>query len=302
MDGPELVPAVVIGAVMGTVGRLSMLRIDYRQYPSYPQGYTVHLSLGFVAALLGAIVVPAIALGDYAAASFLALAATQFREVRALERKTLSQMESDELVPRGNAYIEGIARVFEARNYLAMLTALVASLAGVLAIGAGGGWGWSLAAGGAAGGATIGLLRHAMRGPTVGDIARVSVGDITFQGPLLTVKGVVIRNVGLEEARRRYEREALALLIEPRDVAAREILGNLGQRQAIAHEVASRVGIEWDVDEPEFVPVARRDSETGTMVMAFIPTLRDVAAVVEAVKAVPLLEAVVRRPRASGKG
>ncbi len=107
-----------------------MLRTDYRQFPGYPQGYSVHLSLGFIAAALGAIAPPAIVNGDLAAASFLALAATQFREVRSAERETLRNLEETELVPRGPAYIEGIARVFETRNYLAMLTGLGASLAG----------------------------------------------------------------------------------------------------------------------------------------------------------------------------
>ncbi len=76
-------------------------------------------------------------MGDLAAASFLALAATQFREVRSVERETLRNMEDTELVPRGSAYIEGIARVFEARNYLTMLTGLGASLAGMIAGNAG---------------------------------------------------------------------------------------------------------------------------------------------------------------------
>src|SRR5690606_22861870 len=98
-----------VGVVMGSLARIYMLRIDYRQYPSYPQGYVIHVSLGVVASFLGAIVVPAVVTGDFAAASFLALAATQFREVRTVERETLTRMEETELVPRGKAYIEGIA-------------------------------------------------------------------------------------------------------------------------------------------------------------------------------------------------
>lgn len=300
MEPPELLPSIAVGVLAGTVARLTMLRIDYRQYPSYPQGFTIHVSLGFIASLLGAMAIPALVSGDFAAASFLALAATQFREVRSVERDTLTHMESHELVPRGAPYIEGIARVFEARNYLAMLVSLVASGVGLLASGMG--WAASAAAGAAAGGIAILIVRKAMRGPTIGDIADVKIGEIHFDGPLLTIGDVSIMNVGLEDARQRYMREGIALIIEPRNVAAKEMLANVGQRQAIAHEVAARVGIEKDVDQPEFTPLPRRSPVTGTIVMAIIPTLTDKDAIVEAVRQVPLLEAVTRRPHGSKKG
>lgn len=38
-------------------------------------------------------------------------------------------MEATELVPRGAAYIENIAKIFEARNYIAMAVAALTSLA-----------------------------------------------------------------------------------------------------------------------------------------------------------------------------
>ena len=46
-----------------------------------------------------------------------------------MERNTLQQLDGYELVPRGNTYIEGIALVFESRNYLAMLTSFVTTFA-----------------------------------------------------------------------------------------------------------------------------------------------------------------------------
>lgn len=66
---------------------------------------------------------------DFSAITFLTLAATQFRDVRNMERNTLQQLDGYELVPRGNTYIEGIALVFESRNYLAMLTSFVTTFA-----------------------------------------------------------------------------------------------------------------------------------------------------------------------------
>lgn len=294
----DVVAPVTVGAAAGTLARLFMLRADYRQFPSYPQGYSVHLSLGFIAAALGAIAPPAVANGDLAAASFLALAATQFREVRTVERETLRNMEPTELVPRGNAYIEGIARVFETRNYLAMLTGLVASL--VCTVLHPLGWWWSVGAGSAAGLLCVGVLVKTLGGRRVGDIAHVEPAKIEFEGPLLTVAGVNIMNVGLLSARRRYLEEGLAVVIRPKDANARATLSNLGQRQAIAHEAALLLGLKMDVDELELMPIARQNPHTGDVVMAMVPLLKNQKAFIRAVEYVPVLEGSVRRPVESG--
>lgn len=294
----EAVGPVTVGAIAGTIARLLMLRTDYRQFPSYPQGYAVHLSLGFIAAALGAIAPPAVILGELAAASFLALAATQFREVRSVERETLRNMEETELVPRGPAYIEGIARVFEARNYLAMVTGLTVSLAG-MATASLGIW-WSLGAAAVAAVICIAALQRTLGGRRVGDIAHVHPATIEFEGPLLTIAGVIIMNVGLPSSRRRYLDEGLAVLIRPKNANARATLSNLGQRQAIAHEASLLLGLKMDVDEPELRPIARQNPHNGDVVMAIVPLLRDEEAFIRAVEYVPLLEGSVRKPVASG--
>lgn len=275
-----------------------MLRTDYRQFPGYPQGYSVHLSVGFIAAALGAIAPPAIAQGDLAAASFLALAATQFREVRSAERETLRNLEASELVPRGPAYIEGIARVFETRNYLAMLTGLVASLAGMLT----GTWGlwWAIGSGAVTGVIAVVALEKAMGGRRIGDIAHVHPAAIEFEGPLLTVAGVNIMNVGLPSARQRYLEDGIAVLIRPKDANARATLSNLGQRQAIAHEASLLLGLKMDVDEPELMPLARQNPQNGDVVLAIVPLLKSEEAFVRAVEYVPVLESSVRKPASSG--
>ncbi len=109
-----------------------MLRTDYRQYPTYPHGRIIHISLGVIAAALGAVAVPALFNKDYTAITFLTLAAQQFRDVRKMERDTLTKIDSMELVGRGSTYIEGIAMVFEGRNYLVIMTALLTSLFSIL--------------------------------------------------------------------------------------------------------------------------------------------------------------------------
>lgn len=51
---------IVMGVVFGIAARLTMLRTDYRQYPTYPHGKIIHLSLGVIAAGLGAVAVPSL--------------------------------------------------------------------------------------------------------------------------------------------------------------------------------------------------------------------------------------------------
>ena len=126
----EYIKVIGLGTLMGFLARISMLRTDYRNYPAYPHGYIVHLSLGAIAAALAAIALPALFEKEYTAVTFLVLCAQQFRDIRNMERQTLLNLEENALVPRGADYVEGIAKVFESRNYLVMLVALLVSLWG----------------------------------------------------------------------------------------------------------------------------------------------------------------------------
>ena len=58
--------------------------------------------LGVIAAALGAVAVPAMYKKDFTAITFLTLAAQQFRDVRKMERDTLTQIDSMELVSSGD--------------------------------------------------------------------------------------------------------------------------------------------------------------------------------------------------------
>lgn len=285
---------VVLSWLAGVAARAYLLRVDYRQYPSYPQGYAIHLSVGVIAAFLGALALPALVAGEFAAASFLALAATQFREVRRIEREALAHLEEAELVRRGPAYIEGIARVFEARNYLAMLVALLVSAA-LEVVRPGPVPAVALAA--AVTAVSLATLGRAARGITVGDIAAIRSGRVEFDGPLMTVEGAVLTNVGLPAARESFRKLALAAVIEPRGPAAAATLANPGQRQAILHDVAARLGVRMDLDEPEFAPLARRLVQTDAVVVVVVPQHGDFAALAQAIRSVPVLEASVRLPR-----
>lgn len=285
--------ASVFGIAFGFAARCLMLRSDYRQYPAYPHGYVTHLSLGLVAAVLGALAVPALMEKELTAVTFLSLAATQFRDIRGIERETLSKLDLSSLVARGPDYIEGIARVFEARNYLAMLIALLVSGLTYLA---------GAAVGFAAGGlALVGALRL-MRGPVIGRIALVRPAKISFRGPNLFVEDIQFMNLAREEARRTVLERGLGVVLEPIDDNARETLANNGQRMAIAHDAATQLGIYRDVDTAEFTPILRRDLDTGRIAMIILPLERDMDCLIMAVKNVPVLESSVSRPLKSRAG
>lgn len=285
--------AIASGVVLGTLARYWMMRRDFRQYPSYPHAVVNHLALGFVAATLGAVAVPAIVAQEYTAVTFLALASTQFREVRSMEREMLSSLEKTEMVPRGSDFIEGIARTFEARNYLVMFIGLVTSAVtfrfGVI---------FGVAAAIAAGFA----IKRLMRGKIIKDIAKVRSAEFRFEGPNLFIEDIHIMNLGLPEIREIYYKRAKALILEPFDDNAREVLANAGQRQAIAHDAALMLGIHRDVDTPEFTPLLRRHTETGRIGMIIVPIEPDEECLIEAVKNVPVLESAQSSPLASGAG
>ena len=104
---------IVPSIIMGIIARFHMMRVDSRQYPTYPQGVLSHLTLGAIAAVLGSVALPSLIEKEFSAVTFLALAAQQFRDVRNMERESLDNIESTELVPRGTAYIEDIAKAAE---------------------------------------------------------------------------------------------------------------------------------------------------------------------------------------------
>ncbi len=273
--------------------------MDYRQYPSYPQGYLTHFFLGFIASAIGAVALPALFSRHYEAVTFLALAATQFRDIRAMERDSLLALEEVELVPRGPAYIEGIAKVFEARNYVAMFLALwVAAV--LLAFPGRLRWGFPL---GLASGAILLLgLERLMAGRRVGDYATVRKAPLHFEGAFLYAGNVSLFNVGRPEAREAILEHGLGAVIEPLDINARATLASPGQRQAVLHDLSAILGIRRDVDEPEFTPIARLNHATGQIGLVILPVARDETALVEAIARVPIIESIKRKPTAAAAG
>lgn len=273
---------IALGFAAGFAARLYLLRVDYRQYPSLPHNYVSHLAFGGIAAAVGAVAVPALMEGEFTAVTFLALAATQFREIRDMERKTLQALEPYLLVPRGADYIEGIAVVFESRNYLAMATALAVSAVTVLARA----W-W---AGVVTGLVMLPWIYSLRQGKVVGDLATIRPATLRFQGPSLYVDHIFLMNVGTAEQRRQVEKYSMGLIIEPRMSSGRDKLAHPGQRQAILHEVTAALGTHLEIAEPELAALARKDTDSGALGIVVAPFTRDVAVAIKAAANTPLLE------------
>ena len=290
---------LVVATVAGFLARFYMLRRDYRQYPSYPQGWAIHLFLGFIGASIGAVIVPAVLEGDYSAVSFLLLAASQFREVRNVERETLTAMEATEMVKRGTAYIEGIARVFEARNYLAIWVSLVVAIVSEFFVSLG--W-WRVAISVVVGALAAIVLLKLMQGDEIHDIAAVELTEVKFDGALAIIDETVMMNVGLPASRQVYEERGLAAIVRPNGPNAKATLANLGQMQAIAHDIASMIGVYMDVGEQEFIPMVRRNPATGSLAVLMVPSEKDEEAFLAAIRRVPVLEGAVRKPLTSVAG
>lgn len=286
---PEHLTMITTGFVVGTFARIITLKEDYRQYPSYPNGFVIHIVTGAVAAAIGAVAIPALVTKNFVGVSFLALAIQQFRDVRRMEKVSLQELEKSEFTPRGTAYIDGIAKTFEARNYVALISAFLCVLAmlfipghrplpdvisGVLA-----------------GLLSIWILRRYTKGKKVGDIADIKMAKITFdEGDKLYVDDIPVQNVGLQAARERFQHEGVAVMITPRFADGGIVLANYGQRQAIVHEAARTFGLKRYI-------YMRRDFDTGRICFAMIPIRKDEGALLKLVAQVPLLESTKKSAR-----
>jgi hypothetical protein len=278
---------ILIGTICGIACRLNLLRTDYRQYPTYPHGRIVHLALGVIASGLGAVLVATLLDKNYTAVTFLTLAAQQFRDVRNMERQMLTSVDSMELVPRGVTYIEGIAMAFEGRNYLVIATAFFAALATHF-------WTWI-------GGLAVGLIgifvaNLFMSGRTLGSIVDIKIGKVHFKGANLYVDDILIYNTGLKDSQEKLIKNGVGIILEPKNANATVTIGNLGQRQAILHDVSTILGVYHDSGEPSLIPLAKRDLNTGRLALFLLPLDRDPEKVKAIVRRVPLLENAYRRP------
>ncbi|MGM9987520.1 MAG: YIEGIA family protein [Bacillaceae bacterium] len=284
---------ILVGVIIGTLARLSMLRTDYRQFPTYLSGKIIHVALGLIGAGLGAVAVPSILSKDYTAITFLTVAASQFRDVRNMERNTLSQLDSMELVKRGPTYIEGIAITFESRNYLAILASFVTTFSFIVIesiysryIG--------LGAAIVVGILCLMLAKKLMSGSKLKDIVHIKEMPLYFKDEGLYVEDIYIMNIGSKARQQDIMEHGLGFLLEPKNFNSSVTIGNLGQRQAILYDVSVSLGIFRDSGTPALVPLAKRDLANGKVGVFILPQRKDVKKAIEIIANVPVLENAIR--------
>lgn len=278
----EYIVLILTGIVTGTVARVVTLVIDYRQNPTYPNGQFINLVTGFIAAALGAVAIPAIIEKDFTAITFLALAVSHFRDIRKIEQESLGKLESSEYVKRGHAYIDGIAKTYESRNYISLITSLVTvfimKVAGIQNIVL------SVVLGLAVGLISLYFMKWITKGKTVGDICSVKPGEIRVEGSELFVDGMYVTNVlGTDRSRELVKREGLAVVIEPKKPVFRMTLENYGQRQAMLFEAVKALGVKR-------FKFTRRSFSQGKIIIAFVPIVNNMDVFMDAVRNTPILE------------
>lgn len=233
------------------------------------------------------VAIPALLKENYTAVTFLTVAAQQFRDVRNMERTTLSEIDKQELVPRGGPYIEGIAMVFEGRNYLVIFCSLVTTSAAIFFHW----WGGLIA-----GIITLLLARKLMSGKTLALIVDIKEASVRVEGKDLYVDDIYIMNVGLEDSQTLIREQGMGYILTPKDANATVTIAHPGQRQAILHDVATQLGVYTDTGEPSLTPLVKRDLSTGRLGVFLLPQVKDVEQAIAVIGAVPILESVFRMP------
>ena len=263
--------AFIVALFIGMLCRGLVLRVTDKQYPTRPQDYLEQIIVSGLAASLGAIAFPALIDKEFSALTFFAVAIQQFQGISQEEKITIENIDNAEVVPKGAAYIEEISSTYESRSYISLFSSLVASIiylyfarayklgflpCTILAI---------------IGGAIVGLIfKVYLKRRSIGDIADVVEAKINFDGPIFKVNDVYISNIGLDATKDRYINEGIAVEIIPKDIKAYGIISDLGQRQAILHNLYIHFGINKDVDEKDILAITKMDFEKNTLVIANI--------------------------------
>jgi hypothetical protein len=298
-----LAAAIVLGVALGVLTRMLLLAVDEGRFPSRPHGRINYVFLGLVAAVLGALAPAAVLTADYTAGVFLAIGLSQFHQVRQIERAMLRALDAVALVPRGKAYIEGLSMMLETRNYLVMLTAMLATAGGVI-LGMGGGAAVGVACG-------LGVTVAARTGASLGGVADVGPAELSVEDGQIRVGGTPV-HAETPDLRAALP-HAVGLRLRPRGIAARLSLAEPGQRQAVLHNVSANLGFHRsrpcpagpdgrrDPADGALLPAAAVDPASGDLAVLCFPAVGSADLAAAVARDTPLLETIRHRhPRRAG--
>lgn len=280
---------ILLGITMGTAARFATLRIDSRQIPSYPNSYFINIVTGFFAASLGSVAIPALLTNDLAAITFLMLAVQHFRDIRRQIQESLDRIDPFGFAPRGNVYIDGISKTFEARNYICLLTSLGTVL--VLYLTPSEDLFICAATALVTGSVLIWSMIRFTKGKSIGDICTLHFGEIEVRGSELYVDGIWVTGMlGIARRQKLFMEEGVALVATPKSEKQRLTLENDGQRAAILYDAARSFGTKQ-------LTFTRRSFPDGRIVIAFVPIIKDREKILATVRGTPILESVRKLSR-----
>ena len=135
-----------------------------------------------------------------------------------------------------------------------------------------------------------------MSGATLRDIVDIEYIDLRFDGAGLYVDNIYIMNIGLPQRQEEILRYGMGFILKPKHFNDRTTISNLGQRQAILHDVSIALGIYRDSGTPALVPLAKRDLDDGRVGVFILPQEKDIEKAITVIGNVPTLENAIRLP------
>lgn len=282
--------------IIGILCRFFVLRVKDKQYPSRPQDYLEQIIMAGLAASLGAIALPALIDKEFSALTFLAVGIQQFQGLSNQEKITLENIDYEDMVEKGGPYIDNISITYEVRSYVSLFSALVASIvyiyvarkyaAPMLAC--------TILA--AIGGSIVGIIFvMILRRNSIKDIADVYSAKISFDGPILKVNDIYMENIGLKDTQKRYLEKAVAIELVPKDLSGFGTLCDIGQQQAIMHNIYIHLGVDNDVDEKDIFPIARINFDKKSLLIIMMPLYKNEIIFMQAAESTPILDTAKRK-------
>ena len=85
-------------------------------------------------------------------------------------------------------------------------------------------------------------------------------------------------------------KDGIAIEIIPKDWKAYGIISDLGQRQAMLHNLFIHFGINKDIDEKDLLATSKINLEKNTVVIPYLPLVKDMDELIKVIKSTPILE------------
>lgn len=277
--------------IIGIISRFFVLRVKDKQYPSRPQDYLEQIIIAGLAASLGAIALPALIDKEFSALTFLAVGIQQFQGLSNQEKITLQNIDGDDLVQKGEPYIDNISTTYEVRSYVSLFASLVASIIYIYVARKYAPPMIICIILSSIGGFMVGMLfKRILRRSSIKDIADIYPAQISFDGSLLKVNNVIMSNIGLKDTRKRYLEKAIAIEIVPKDLNSFGTLCDIGQQQTIMQNIYIQLGVDNDVDEKDIFPMAKIDLEKKSLLIIMMPLYKDEIIFMQSAESAPILD------------